>query len=96
MNLSDGEPAGNRQHVDSVAARKLLFSSSVDQQQVRPLDEGGDLYRPNRLSRASGVPEPTLQQYAQSRADLPPRADILFKLARAANVSLEWRRARVR
>ena len=49
-----------------------------------------------RLSKASGVPESTLQQYAQARADLPPRADILFKLAPAANVSLEWRRARVR
>ncbi len=43
-----------------------------------------------RLSKASGVPESTLQQYAQVRSDLPPRADILLKLARAANVSLEW------
>jgi hypothetical protein len=38
-----------------------------------------------RLSWASGVPESTLQQYAQARADLPPRADILFKLARRGN-----------
>ena len=43
-----------------------------------------------RLSKASGVPESTLQQYAQVRSDLPPRADILLKLARAGNVSLEW------
>jgi transcriptional regulator with XRE-family HTH domain len=43
-----------------------------------------------RLSKVSGVPESTLQQYAQARADLPPRTDILLKLARAANVSLEW------
>jgi transcriptional regulator with XRE-family HTH domain len=43
-----------------------------------------------RLSKASGIPESTLQQYAQPRADLPPRTDILLKLARAANVSVEW------
>jgi transcriptional regulator with XRE-family HTH domain len=51
------------------------------------IEEFGSRYR---LSKASGVPESTLQQYAQTRADLPPRADILLKLARAANVSLEW------
>ena len=43
-----------------------------------------------RLAKASGVPESTLQQYAQARNDLPPRADILLKLAQAANVSFEW------
>ena len=43
-----------------------------------------------RLSKVSGVPESTLQQYGRAHADLPPRADILLKLARAANVSLEW------
>jgi transcriptional regulator with XRE-family HTH domain len=43
-----------------------------------------------RLSKASGISESTLQQYARSRSDLPPRADILMKLARAANVSVEW------
>ncbi len=43
-----------------------------------------------RLSKASGIPESTLQQYAQARTDLPPRADILLKLAQAANVSVEW------
>ena len=43
-----------------------------------------------RLSKASGIPESTLQQYAQPRADLPPRTDILLKLAQAANVSVEW------
>jgi len=43
-----------------------------------------------RLDKASGVPESTLQQYAQARSDRPPRADILLKLARAGNVSLEW------
>ena len=43
-----------------------------------------------RLSKVSGVPESTLQQYVQVQADLPPRADILLKLARAANVSSEW------
>jgi transcriptional regulator with XRE-family HTH domain len=42
------------------------------------------------LSKASGVPESTLQQYSQPQSNLPPRADILFKLARAANVSVEW------
>src|ERR1017187_1594226 len=41
-----------------------------------------------RLAKASGVSESTLQQYAQQ--ELPPRADILFKLARAANASVEW------
>jgi len=43
-----------------------------------------------RLSKAAGIPESTLQQYAQSRTDLPPRADILLKLAQTANVSVEW------
>ena len=43
-----------------------------------------------RLSKASGVPESTLQVYSRPEAELPPRADILLKLARAANVSLEW------
>jgi len=41
-----------------------------------------------RLAKVSGVPESTLQQYA--RQELPPRSDILIKLARAANVSVEW------
>ena len=41
-----------------------------------------------RLAKASGVPESTLQQYADQ--NLPPRSDILIKLARAANVSVEW------
>ncbi|MGA7870721.1 MAG: helix-turn-helix domain-containing protein [Candidatus Binatus sp.] len=41
-----------------------------------------------RLAKASGVPESTLQQYA--RQELPPRSDILIKLARAANVSVDW------
>src|SRR5271167_1295936 len=41
-----------------------------------------------RLAKASGVPESTLQQYAEQ--ELPPRSDILIKLARAANVSIEW------
>ncbi len=41
-----------------------------------------------RLAKASGVSESTLQQYAQQ--ELPPRGDILFKLARAANASVEW------
>ena len=36
----------------------------------------------------SGVPESTLQQYADQ--ELPPRSDILIKLAHAANVSTEW------
>ena len=41
-----------------------------------------------RLAKASGVPESTLQQYADQ--ELPPRSDILIKLAHAANVSIEW------
>ncbi len=41
-----------------------------------------------RLAKVSGVPESTLQQYADQQ--LPPRSDILIKLARAANVSIEW------
>ena len=41
-----------------------------------------------RLAKASGVSESTLQQYEQQ--ELPPRGDILFKLARAANASVEW------
>ena len=41
-----------------------------------------------RLAKISGVPESTLQQYADQ--ELPPRSDILIKLARAANVSIEW------
>jgi hypothetical protein len=54
VNLSDGEPAGNRQHVDSVAARKLLFSSSVDEKQVRELDERGQiLINLKAMSRSS-------------------------------------------
>jgi transcriptional regulator with XRE-family HTH domain len=40
------------------------------------------------LAKASGVPESTLQQYANQ--ELPPRSDILIKLAHAANVSIEW------
>src|ERR1035441_9867572 len=41
-----------------------------------------------RLSKASGGSGSTLEQYAQQ--ELPPRADILFKLAHAANASVEW------
>ncbi|MGO9060440.1 MAG: helix-turn-helix domain-containing protein [Candidatus Binataceae bacterium] len=41
-----------------------------------------------RLAKASGVSESTLQQYGQQ--EVPPRGDILFKLARAANVSVQW------
>jgi len=41
-----------------------------------------------RLARISGVSESTLQLYG--RQEVPPRADILFKLARAAHVSAEW------
>ena len=41
-----------------------------------------------RLSKASGVSESTLQQYGEQ--EVPPRGDILLKLARAANVSFEW------
>ena len=43
-----------------------------------------------RLSKAARVPESTLQQYSGPTSVLPPRADILMKLARAANVSFEW------
>lgn len=43
-----------------------------------------------RLSKAARVPESTLQQYSEPTSILPPRADILMKLARAANVSVEW------
>ena len=43
-----------------------------------------------RLSKAAGVSESTLQQYSGPASILPPRADILLKLARAANVSVEW------
>ncbi len=43
-----------------------------------------------RLAKTSGVAESTLQQYAAQESYLPPRADILIKLARAANVSVEW------
>ena len=43
-----------------------------------------------RLAKASGVSESTLQQYARQSAELPPRADILIDLARAANVSVDW------
>lgn len=41
-----------------------------------------------RLAKASGVSESTLQQYSDQ--ELPPRSDILIKLAHAANVSIEW------
>jgi len=51
------------------------------------MDEFGSRYR---LSKAAGVPESTLQQYSEPTSVLPPRADILMKLARAANVSVEW------
>jgi hypothetical protein len=43
-----------------------------------------------RLSKAAGVPESTLQQYSGATSVLPPRADILMKLAQTANVSVEW------
>jgi transcriptional regulator with XRE-family HTH domain len=43
-----------------------------------------------RLAKASGVSESTLQQYSVQESILPPRADILIKLAHAANVSVEW------
>jgi hypothetical protein len=51
------------------------------------IDEFGSRYR---LSKASRVPESTLQQYSRKEGILPPRTDILMKLARAANVSAEW------
>jgi transcriptional regulator with XRE-family HTH domain len=53
------------------------------------VDEFGSRYR---LSKAARVPESTLQQYSRREGVgvLPPRADILMKLARAANVSAEW------
>jgi transcriptional regulator with XRE-family HTH domain len=54
---------------------------------ARLVKEFGSRYR---LAKASGISESTLQQYAQESADLPPRADILIALARAANVSIEW------
>jgi hypothetical protein len=41
-----------------------------------------------RLAKVSGVAESTLQLYGQQ--EVPPRGDILFKLARAANVSVQW------
>ena len=41
-----------------------------------------------RLAKVSGVPESTLQQYEHQ--ELPPRSDILIKLAHAANVSIRW------
>jgi|SRR5208282_2466556 len=41
-----------------------------------------------RIAKVSGVPESTLQQYEDQK--LPPRSDILIKLAHAANVSIEW------
>src|SRR5579883_1039430 len=40
-----------------------------------------------RLATAAGVPEGTLQQYARGSK---PGMDVLVKLARAGNVSLEW------
>jgi transcriptional regulator with XRE-family HTH domain len=43
-----------------------------------------------RLAKASGVSESTLQQYSIQGSILPPRADILIKLAHAASVSVEW------
>ena len=49
------------------------------------VNEFGSRYR---LAKASGVPESTLQLYAHQQ--LPPRSDILIKLAHAANVSIEW------
>jgi transcriptional regulator with XRE-family HTH domain len=49
------------------------------------VNEFGSRYR---LAKAAGVAESTLQQYADQQ--LPPRSDILIKLAHAANVSIEW------
>jgi hypothetical protein len=40
VNLSDREPAGDRQHEDPIATRKILLSSSVDEQQVPMRDRG--------------------------------------------------------
>lgn len=63
--------------------RQTTFAERFDQL----VQEFGSRYR---LSKASGVPESTLQQYAHTRSNFPPRGDILLKLARAGNVSLEW------
>ncbi|HVB82635.1 MAG TPA: helix-turn-helix domain-containing protein [Candidatus Binataceae bacterium] len=67
--------------------RGIAKAGSFAQRFAILVREFGSRYR---LSRASGVPESTLQEYSRRLGDLPPRADILFKLARAANVSFEW------
>jgi transcriptional regulator with XRE-family HTH domain len=74
--MSNNETRRNqgRRKRDSFAGRFALL-----------VKEFGSRYR---LAKASGVPESTLQQYADQ--ELPPRSDILIKLAHAANVSIEW------
>ena len=64
---------GTRRKRDSFARRFALL-----------VKEFGSRYR---LAKVSEVSESTLQQYADR--ELPPRGDILFKLAHAANVSVE-------
>jgi hypothetical protein len=63
-----------RRKQDSFAARFALL-----------VKEFGSRYR---LAKVSGVSESTLQLYDQQ--DVPPRGDILFKLARASNISAQW------
>jgi hypothetical protein len=62
-------------------------TSSFAQRFETIVREFGSRYR---LAKASGVAESTLQQYVALESDLPPRADILIKLAQTANVSIEW------
>jgi hypothetical protein len=80
--------------MDSVAMSKDGLRGNMDRRTKRNsfagrfallVKEFGSRYR---LAKISGVPESTLQQYADQ--ELPPRGDILIKLARAANVSIEW------
>ena len=74
MSSNEVHRSRDRRKRDSFARRFVLL-----------VKEFGSRYR---LARASGVSESRLQQYAQQ--ELPPRADILFKLAHAANASVEW------
>ena len=74
MSSNEIRSSRDRSKRDSFAGRFALL-----------VKEFGSRYR---LAKASGVPESTLQQYADQ--ELPPRSDILIKLAHAANVSIEW------
>ncbi len=74
MSSDEDRRSRDEQKRDSFADRFALL-----------VKEFGSRYR---LAKVAGVPESTLQQYAQQ--ELPPRGDILFKLARAANASVEW------